>query len=174
MKAICFRVSFLVWMQTIILISQIRVNSMAIVRMKSVDDPPDQFRKLTSVGDALTSSLEQVNGYATTLPYAYQALTLSFGREKGPIVHWHDYQSYRFPWVKLYIKLPVCSTILACQTFMHIFFRVLCLYEQQSMCQQVVPWSCPTVLRYQPFSALTHFLHSPCFWYKNMNVLDSQ
>ncbi|KAL9337159.1 hypothetical protein Peur_071647 [Populus x canadensis] len=33
---------------------------MAIVRMKSVDDPPDQFRKLTSVGDALTSSLEQV------------------------------------------------------------------------------------------------------------------
>ncbi|XP_034912260.1 uncharacterized protein [Populus alba] len=46
--------------QTIILISQIRVNSMAIVRMKSVDDPPDHFRKLTSVGDALTSSLEQV------------------------------------------------------------------------------------------------------------------
>lgn len=46
--------------QTIILISQIKVNSMAIVRMKSVDDPPDQFRKLTSVGDALTSSLEQV------------------------------------------------------------------------------------------------------------------
>ncbi|KAJ6708519.1 TETRATRICOPEPTIDE REPEAT (TPR)-LIKE SUPERFAMILY PROTEIN [Salix viminalis] len=46
--------------QTIILISQIRVNSMAIVQMKSVDDPPDQFRKLASNGDALTSSLEQV------------------------------------------------------------------------------------------------------------------
>lgn len=60
---------------------------MAIVQMKSVDDPPDQFRKLASNGDALTSSLEQVNGYATILPYAYQALTLSFGREKGSIVH---------------------------------------------------------------------------------------
>ena len=78
---------------------------------------------------------------------------------------------FRFPWVKLYIKLPVCSTILACQTFMHIFFHVLCLYEQQSMCQQVVHWSCPMVLRYYPFSPLTHFLHSPMFLYNNMNVL---
>ncbi|KAH8484633.1 hypothetical protein H0E87_026405 [Populus deltoides] len=50
------------WSSVLMLAESIRdrVNSIAIVQMKSVDDPPDQFRKLTSVGDALTSSLEQV------------------------------------------------------------------------------------------------------------------
>lgn len=58
------------WMQTIILISQIRVNSMAIVRMKSVDihGPPDQFARFSSIGDAFTSSVEQVRAYAMVLP----------------------------------------------------------------------------------------------------------
>jgi hypothetical protein len=49
-------------MQTVILISQIRVNSMTIVRMKSADvnGLPDQFRKFSPTGGALTSNVEQV------------------------------------------------------------------------------------------------------------------
>ncbi|XP_037497249.1 SET and MYND domain-containing protein 4 isoform X3 [Jatropha curcas] len=49
--------------QTIILVSQIRVNAMAVVRMKSIDSccPLDQFRKFSHIGDALTSSVDQVH-----------------------------------------------------------------------------------------------------------------
>ncbi|KAJ0045831.1 hypothetical protein Pint_05246 [Pistacia integerrima] len=47
--------------QIVILISQIRVNSMAIVRMKSYDDrPPNQFGDTVPGGSPLTSSVEQV------------------------------------------------------------------------------------------------------------------
>ncbi|KAJ9167327.1 hypothetical protein P3X46_021990 [Hevea brasiliensis] len=48
--------------QTIILVSQIRVNAMAVIRMKSTDVhcPPDQFGKFSHIGDALTSSVDQV------------------------------------------------------------------------------------------------------------------
>ncbi|TQD98591.1 hypothetical protein C1H46_015839 [Malus baccata] len=46
----------------VILISQIRVNSMTIVRMKSIDHHglEDQFGKLTPWGEGLTSNMEQV------------------------------------------------------------------------------------------------------------------
>ncbi|XAR66066.1 Histone-lysine N-methyltransferase [Bertholletia excelsa] len=46
----------------VILLSQIRVNSMAIVRMKSLDayDPMDQAGKFSQPGDVLTSNMEQV------------------------------------------------------------------------------------------------------------------
>ncbi|XP_065847577.1 uncharacterized protein [Euphorbia lathyris] len=48
--------------QTIILLSQIRVNAMAVVRMKSVDahHPIDQFQNFSQTGSAPTSSVEQV------------------------------------------------------------------------------------------------------------------
>ncbi|XP_015579190.1 uncharacterized protein LOC8286055 isoform X2 [Ricinus communis] len=48
--------------QAIILVSQVRVNAMAVVRMKSVDAhcPSDHLVKLSHSGDALTSSVEQV------------------------------------------------------------------------------------------------------------------
>ncbi|KAF2296955.1 hypothetical protein GH714_013546 [Hevea brasiliensis] len=48
--------------ETIILVSQIRVNAMAVIRMKSTDVhcPPDQFGKFSHIGDALTSSVDQV------------------------------------------------------------------------------------------------------------------
>ncbi|XP_062154808.1 uncharacterized protein LOC133862909 isoform X1 [Alnus glutinosa] len=48
--------------QIVVLISQIRVNSMTIVRMKSADvnGLPDQFRKFSPTGGALTSNVEQV------------------------------------------------------------------------------------------------------------------
>ncbi|CAN6705423.1 unnamed protein product [Malus baccata var. baccata] len=48
--------------QIVILISQIRVNSMTIVRMKSIDHNglEDQFGKLTPWGEGLTSNMEQV------------------------------------------------------------------------------------------------------------------
>ncbi|GAV70275.1 TPR_1 domain-containing protein/TPR_10 domain-containing protein/TPR_11 domain-containing protein [Cephalotus follicularis] len=48
--------------QTVILISQIRVNSMAVVRMKSCDVnvPPYQIEDFIRCGRALTSSVEQV------------------------------------------------------------------------------------------------------------------
>ncbi|KAG8633606.1 SET and MYND domain-containing protein 4 isoform X3 [Manihot esculenta] len=48
--------------QTIILVSQIRVNAMAVVRMKSTDFHclPDQFGKFSNIGDALTCSVDQV------------------------------------------------------------------------------------------------------------------
>ncbi|XP_021601179.1 SET and MYND domain-containing protein 4 isoform X5 [Manihot esculenta] len=47
---------------TIILVSQIRVNAMAVVRMKSTDFHclPDQFGKFSNIGDALTCSVDQV------------------------------------------------------------------------------------------------------------------
>lgn len=52
---------FLVLGQIVILIFQIRVNSMAIVCMKSNDDrPPNQFGDTVPGGTALTSTLEQV------------------------------------------------------------------------------------------------------------------
>lgn len=57
-------ICFVICMQIVILLSQIRVNSMAIVRMKSSDvyDQQDWFRKFSSgeAETALTSSVEQV------------------------------------------------------------------------------------------------------------------
>ena len=55
------RLVFVMFIQTVILLSQIRVNSMAIIRMKSVDihTQADQSGKVSS-GGASTSSVEQV------------------------------------------------------------------------------------------------------------------
>ena len=53
------------WMQCVMLLSQIKVNSMAIVRMKSlvVNEKVKQSGMLSSAGDALTSNVEQVMRY---------------------------------------------------------------------------------------------------------------
>lgn len=50
-------------MQCVMHLAQIKVNSMAIVRMKSLDvnDPVKQSGMLSSVADALTSNVEQVS-----------------------------------------------------------------------------------------------------------------
>lgn len=53
-------------MQCVMLLSQIKVNSMAIVRMKSlvVNEKVKQSGMLSSAGDALTSNVEQVLHYS--------------------------------------------------------------------------------------------------------------
>lgn len=55
-----YQIYFYIWFQVVVLISQIRVNSMTIVRMKSSDihGHDDQSDKVSS--GALTSSVEQV------------------------------------------------------------------------------------------------------------------
>ena len=62
-------VFLLLWMQLIILISQIKVNSIAIVRMKFMDgySPLDQSVNFSPAGGAFTSNMEQVCAYELSL-----------------------------------------------------------------------------------------------------------
>lgn len=54
-------------MQIVILFAQIRVNSMAVVGMKSNDyESSDQIGKVVAMGSGLTSTVEQVCAYVTT------------------------------------------------------------------------------------------------------------
>lgn len=61
--------SILLLLQIVILISQIRVNSMTVVRMKSIDyhDLVGQFGKFSSLEGGPTSNVEQVCIYGTLL-----------------------------------------------------------------------------------------------------------
>ena len=56
------------------------------------------------------------------------------------------------------MRLAVYSTTLASQMSMHISTPAHSSYEQQNLYQLVVPWSCPTVHRYENSYQACHYV----------------